>query len=128
MSNKELIMQLSERWADAERAEDSTKLEELVDGDFTLIGPRGFVLNREQWVNRYRGGNLKNESFDWKVESIREYDGTALVQGVQTQKTFYQGQDSSGNFRVTLVAVKNGEDWHLAHIQLSGPLMDMGNR
>ncbi len=124
--SKDQLLELSERWADAERSMDSGKLEQLVDGDFSLIGPRGFVLNREQWVNRYRTGDLKNESFEWNVENVKDYGCTAIVQGVQKQKTSYRGQDSSGSFRVTLVAVEDGEDCHLSHIQLSGPMMEMG--
>ncbi len=122
------IRQLSERWAEAERKMDSNALENIIDGDFSLIGPRGFVLNREQWLNRYKTGDLKNEGFEWKVEDIKDYGCMAVVQGVQTQKTSYRGQDSSGSFRVSLVAVMDGERGHIAHIQLSGPLMEMGQR
>ncbi len=127
MDNQKII-QLSERWAEAERRMDSNALENLIDGDFSLIGPRGFVLNRDQWLNRYKAGDLRNESFDWKVENIKDYGCTAIIEGVQTQKTTYRGQDSSGSFRVSLVAVMDGEESHLAHIQLSGPLMEMGPR
>ncbi len=120
------ITQLSNRWAEAERKMDTNALQTLINGEFSLIGPRGFVLDREQWLNRYKTGDLKNESFDWKVEDVQDYGCTAVIRGIQTQRTSYRGQDSSGSFRVSLVAVMDGDDPHIAHIQLSGPLMEMG--
>ena len=125
MDNQQ-TMPFSQCWAEAERKVDPNTLKYLVNGDFSLIGPFGFVLNREQWLDRYKTGDLKNESFDWKVEGNKDYGCMAVIQGVQTQKTLDRGQDSSGSFRVSLVAMLHGEADHIAHIQLSGPLMEMG--
>ncbi len=41
--------------------------------------------------------------------------------GVQAQQTSYQGQDNSGRFRVTLVAVRPADRWLLANAHI-GPL------
>jgi ketosteroid isomerase-like protein len=41
--------------------------------------------------------------------------------GVLAQETSWQGTDNSGRFRVTVVAVQEGEGWRLAHVHI-GPL------
>ena len=41
--------------------------------------------------------------------------------GVLAQETSWQGTDNPGRFRVTLVAVQEGEGWRLAHVHI-GPL------
>ena len=33
------------------------------------------------------------------------------------------GRDTSGSFRLGLVAIRTGQAWRIAHIQLSGPLI-----
>jgi hypothetical protein len=38
------------------------------------------------------------------------------------QETTFQEHDSSGEFRLGTVAVKQDDDWAIANVQLSGPL------
>ncbi len=128
MCAKDEITELGQRWAQAELKGDYNTLGNMAQPDFTLVGPRGFVLNREQWLDRYRNNSLKNENFSWKEESVREYGDLAIATGVQTQKSTYQGQESSGSFKVTMIFACDHGDWKMVHTQLSGPLMDMGKR
>ena len=116
------VLDLVTRWAEAELGEDATTLEGLLAEDFTGIGPLGFVLTKEQWTGRYRGGDLKNTEFAVLDPQVRSYGDTAVVVGVQQQQNSYQGHDSGGQFRLTLVAVKQAGGWVIANIQLSGPL------
>jgi hypothetical protein len=51
--------------------------------------------------------------------------GMAVVKAVQ-QTTTAMGRDTSGSFRLGLLAVRAGPDWKIAHIQLSGPLIKPG--
>jgi len=50
----------------------------------------------------------------------------AIVESVQRQETTAMGRDTSGSFRVVIVAVRGTDRWAIAHIQLSGPLIDPG--
>jgi hypothetical protein len=52
---------------------------------------------------------------------VRDYGSAAVGIGVLAQETSWQGNDNSGRFRVTLVAVGAGEGWRLAHVHI-GPL------
>ena len=58
------IRQLGERWAAAEVAADTTTLGSIVTDDFRLVGPFGFVLDRQQWLDRYRLGRLRHHGPD----------------------------------------------------------------
>jgi SnoaL-like domain len=57
---------------------------------------------------------------------VRAYGDTAVVDAVQRQKTTARGRDTSGSFRLVSVAVRADQTGRIAHIQLSGPLIDPG--
>jgi uncharacterized protein (TIGR02246 family) len=121
MSEQE-VLDLVQQWATAELKEDADTLGELLAEDFNGIGPLGFVLTKQQWTGRYRGGDLHNTAFDVVDAQVRLYGDTAVVVGVQKQETSFQGHDTGGEFRLTLVAVRRDGGWSVANIQLSGPL------
>lgn len=127
MANEQ-ILDLGRRWTDAELKGDAAALDALLADDFVGIGPRGFVLTRQQWVERYRGRDLKNDAFAWRDVAIRDYGDTVVAVGIQDQRTTYQGNDVSGRFRTTLVCVRQGGDWRIAGWQASGPIPDMPPR
>ena len=123
MSEQE-VQDLVKRWTDVELSGDADAYEELLTADFHGIGPVGFVLNKEQWIGRHRSGTMKNQAFAVNDATVRVYGDTAVVIGVQDQKTTVMERDTSGQFRLTLVAVKQDGKWLLANAQLSGPLVD----
>jgi ketosteroid isomerase-like protein len=122
------IPELVRRWADAESRSDAAALDALMTDDCMLIGPRGFVLDRQQSLERYQSGALRTEAFSWSDVTVREYGATAIVAGIVTQRASYQGRDASGRFRATQVAVQQGGQWKCAGLQFSGPIPDMPAR
>lgn len=121
MSDQE-VLDLVTRWVDAELNEDAEGLDKLLADEFSGIGPLGFVLTKQQWAGRYRGGELKNNAFEVLDPQVKQFGDTAVVLGVQKQETTFQGHDTGGQFRLGLVAVKGADGWSIANIQLSGPL------
>jgi uncharacterized protein (TIGR02246 family) len=119
MSEQE-VSDLVKRYATAELNGDADTYDDLVTDDFQGIGPVGFVLNKQQWVGRL--ANVKNDAFEVKDATVRLYGDTAVVVGVQDQKTTVMGRDTSGQFRLTLTVVKQDGKWAIANAQLSGPL------
>jgi ketosteroid isomerase-like protein len=119
------IPELLRQWADAESRSDADALDALMTDDCTLIGPAGFVLNRQQCLDRYRSGGLKTEAFSWSDVLVREYGPTTIVVGIVKQQASFQGRDASGRFRVTQIAVKQADTWKCAGLQFSGPIPDM---
>jgi ketosteroid isomerase-like protein len=115
----EQVRGLGARWADAEVAGDVDTLDALATGDFRLVGPFGFVLDKQQWLDRYRSGDFATQSLEWHDVDVREYGDTAVAIGTQTQKAAYKGSPSNGDFRITHVFVRTDHDWSIASIQLS---------
>ena len=118
------IMELVRRWADAEGRSDADALDALMTDDCMLVGPRGFVLDREQCLDRYRSGALRTEAFSWSDVSVREYGTAAVVVGIVTQRASHQGQDSSGRFRVTQIAARQAGRWLCAGLQFSSLIQE----
>ena len=115
----EQILELGRRWAEAERRGDADALDALLHEDFVGVGPLGFVLDKRQWLEPRRNGDLKNSTFEWQDPSVRVFGDAAVVIGTQVQESTYQGRDASGRFRVTQVAARSGDRWSLAGMHLS---------
>jgi ketosteroid isomerase-like protein len=116
----EQIGDLGRRWAAAEQQGDTATLEGLITGDFRLVGPLGFVLDRQGWLRRYAtGGGLVTTKLAWTDTDTRVHGDTAITIGVQTQQASYQGNPSNGTFRVTQIALRTPDGWRLAGLHLS---------
>ena len=110
---------LGQEWADAERRGDTASLAGILADDFVGIGPRGFMLTKEQWLARYQSGDLRNASFIVDEVQVRIYGDAAVATGRQTQQGAFQGHDIAGQFRVTQVFVKQQGRWLVAALHLS---------
>lgn len=119
------LQQLAQDWAEAELKGEVSYLDQLLTPDFVGIGPRGFVLNKVQWLDRYRSGSFKYDSLAWQDIQAWVYGDSAVVVGIQNQEATYEGQPSNGKFRGSQFFVKQNGTWRLAAMQLSGPLMEV---
>jgi ketosteroid isomerase-like protein len=113
------VRELGGRWAEAEQRGDVEALDALSTEDFTLVGPLGFVLNKQQWLDRYRTGTLTTHSLVWDEIEVRAYGDAAVAIGCHSQRAEYQGNSADGRFRGTHVAIQRGDDWLLAGVHLS---------
>ena len=120
MTTPDGVLDLVQSWAAAEEKNDAGALEKLLDDEFAGVGPFGFILTRDQWLARFTNG-LANRSFTVTDLQVRDYGTAAVGIGVLAQETSWQGNDNSGRFRVTLVAVRTDDRWRLAHVHI-GPL------
>jgi hypothetical protein len=98
---------------------DTTTLDALATDDFTLVGPVGFVLDKGQWLERYRGGGLRTTALAFEDAVTRVYRDAAIRVGRHVQEAQFQGHPVNGEFRATHIAVRQGDRWRLAGIHLS---------
>lgn len=122
------ILELGARWADAEVAKDLATLDAVAHPDLRLVGPFGFVLDRQQWLDRYQPGQLDTTALTWDDVELRVLGDTAISIGRQRQRASFQGRPSDGDFRITHVFVRNpaaGDGWLIVGIHLS-PIMQPG--
>ena len=117
------VLALGARWAEAEVAGDTGTLDAITTDDFTLVGPFGFVLDKAAWLDRYRSGRFATTALDWHDVSVRQYGDTAVTVGTQTQQAAYEGRANDGDFRISHVFVRQGDEWRLAaaHLSLGSP-------
>lgn len=117
------VLDLVHRWAAAEQRNDPGLLDGVLADGFVGVGPAGFVLTRQQWLDRF-GHGLHNDTFTVEDAEVHEHgDATAVVIGVDAQQTTYGGHDSSGRYRVTVVAARPAETWLVAGVHI-GPLRE----
>jgi ketosteroid isomerase-like protein len=113
------IDELGTRWVAAEIAGDTDTLGSIVTDDFRLVGPYGFVLDKDQWLDRYRSGDFTTTQLTWHDIEIRDYGDTAVAIGTQTQQAAHKGSPSNGDFRISHVFIRHDQRWTIAAIQLS---------
>jgi ketosteroid isomerase-like protein len=118
-ASQQALNYLDRRWTEAEVDGDTTTLDDLATDDFTLVGPAGFVLNKQQWLERYRGGGLNTRSLRFEEGPTRIYGDAAVTIGRWAQEAEYQDHQVNGEFRVTRLAVRDGSGWRLAGLHLS---------
>jgi ketosteroid isomerase-like protein len=115
----EEIKKRVEDWAAAELRGDAASLESALDDDFIGIGPRGFMLTKDQWLERHESGKLRYESIGWDEVQVRIYGDAAVVTGRQSAEGRYEDYDLKDQFRGTLVFVEQQGRWLLAGLHLS---------
>jgi len=119
----EELKQLAEDWASAELRGDTGSLGEILADDFVGVGPRGFMLTKEQWLARHEAGNLRYESFGLDEVGVRLYGDAAVTVCRQSAEGVYEDEngryDIHEQFRATLVFVRQQGRWLLAGLQLS---------
>ena len=120
MTTTDDVLELVTNWAKAEEANDPAALDRLLAGGFVGVGPLGFVLGRDQWLARF-GNGLENRAFAVEDAEVHDHGAAAVIVAVLAQETSFRGGDSSGRFRLTLVAVRTGDRWRLAGAHI-GPL------
>jgi ketosteroid isomerase-like protein len=112
------IMQTGQQWAAAESSGDAETLAGLVTDDFQVVGPVGFVLDRQQYLGRYQGG-FAPESVTWDEVTVRDYGAAAVSIATVTQRASFGGQRADGQFRVGHLFVRTGDRWQIANVQYS---------
>lgn len=103
-STTDAIHELGDRWVAAELAGDTATLAATVPDDFRLVGPYGFVLDKEQWLDRYRSGDFTTTALSWHDVDVRQHGDAAIAIGTHTQEAAYRGMPNDGNYRSTHVA------------------------
>ncbi len=117
------LNKLVEDWANAELAGDTDFLRATLADDFVGVGPRGFTLTKEEWLDRHETGTLQYGSFRLDELGMRLYGDAAVAVCRQDADGVYEDEngryDIQEQFRATLVFVKQQGRWRLAGLQLS---------
>lgn len=114
------VKALGQRFAQAQTQGDTDALDQLLANDFKLVGPLGFVLDKDAWLSQFRSGALVVKSVSWEEVQVRDYGAVAIAIGRQTQQTEYQGRPAPvSELRVTQVLLRDRDRWVLAGLHFS---------
>jgi ketosteroid isomerase-like protein len=107
-------------WAAAEQAGDTGAVGALLTDDFVGVGPLGFALPKEAWIERL-AGDLHYEAFALSDLAVREHGDTALVTATHSARGDYAGTPLPEALRASLALVREGKDggWLLAGLHFS---------
>jgi hypothetical protein len=111
------VRAVQDRFDRAELTGDRETLRELIADDFLSIGPRGFVLDKQQWIDRH--GEFSYQQLDTSEVDVRHHGDTAVVRNVQRNQATYRDQHVAVDTRVSQVWVRQDERWRLVAIQFS---------
>ena len=114
------LAELGENLRRAELLGDVVVLGDVLAPDFRGIGPRGFILTKEDWLAKHRTGDLKYEAFERSEMTVRTYGDAAIMTSRESTKAFYKGREvPGGDYRAPHVFVRQRGRWRLAGVQLS---------
>jgi ketosteroid isomerase-like protein len=108
---EKLILQLEADWANALVNADQVVLDRIVASDWMFTDPAGHLFTKAQVVADLKSGTMDFVSFHNDDLQVRVYGDTAIVYGLETEKSSYQGKDISGQYRFTDVFVKRDGRW-----------------
>jgi hypothetical protein len=111
------VRAVQHRFDRAELDADRETLRELIAEDFLSIGPRGFVLDKSQWIDRH--DRFTYHRLETSEIDVRSYGDTAVVRDVQRNQATYGDQQVAVTTRVGQVWIRRHGGWRLVAIQFS---------
>ncbi len=113
------IKQLEHDWSDAVKSADADKLNQILADDWTGIFYDGTKATKKEYIESYKSGKSKLESFEFGPMDVKVLGNVSVVQGSDTEKSTTDGKDSSGKYAWTDVFVKRGDKWEVVRSQLA---------
>ena len=111
------VKQLEKDWLAAEKAGDADKLGQILAEDWVALGPDGKTVDKKEYVEGYKSGKAKMTSNEIGPMSVKVLGNVAVVQGSDTEKSSYEGKDSSGKYVWTDVFEKRDGKWQVVRSQ-----------
>jgi len=112
------ITRMLDTWKEAERTGDAERLGGLLTDDFIGIGPVGFMLAKDAWLDRF-GPDLHYDRLDLDEVSVRTNGETTIVVAHQHAGGVARGNPVPPDTRVSFVVVPDGGEPCIAGIQYS---------
>jgi len=106
-------------WTAREARGDTAALDSLLAEDFTAVGPLGFILSKQDWLDRHRNGALMYQAVGLEDVRLRVHGDTAVAIALQTAQGAYQGHLVPAALRTTVVLTHEHGRWQLAVAHMS---------
>jgi hypothetical protein len=98
-------------------AGESATLSELVAPHCRIIGPKGFIVAKDEWIDVHSSGVYEQLLLRTVESELFDYGDTAIRSDIQQSECIYHGEYITGLFRVLSVWVRSEAGWQLAATQ-----------
>jgi Domain of unknown function (DUF4440) len=117
MPVKETVRSLQDRVNAALLESDWETLNDLVAPEARIIGPKGFMIDRDEWIGVHQGSEYQQVRLQPTETDLRTYDRAGIRVDIVDSECIYKGETHAGRFRVTQVWVSDHDRWQLAAVQ-----------
>jgi ketosteroid isomerase-like protein len=119
-TSEQEVRQMIEKYRTAILQRDIATLEKIWADDYVFVNAAGDVLTKPERLANIKSGATTLDSIKEEENvTIRVYQNSAVTTSRVTLKGQYSGQPVSGEYRSTLVWIKNPEGWQLVSNQLT---------
>ncbi len=108
---EQTLMQMERDWNQATLTKDYKTLNRIMAEDWVGIDFKGVTTTKAESIAELKAGESRNESVELGDMTVRVYGNSAVVIGSDTEKSRYQGKDSSGKYAWMDVFVKRNGRW-----------------
>ena len=111
------LMQMERDWTQAGLKKDAASLDKIIADDWVAIGFDGKTVTKAEVMADLKSGASATQSVELGTMKVRVFGNTAVVTGSDTEKSTYNGKDSSGKYVWTDVFVMRQGRWQAAASQ-----------
>ena len=116
-SAEQAVRQLFDELVSSYAKNDAAVPARILADDFTFTNPFGEVMTKEQRIGEIKPGGVMFDSYSADDVNVRVYGDTAVVTSRATLAGKRGDQVLSGQYRVTSVFVKKGDNWQVVAAQ-----------
>lgn len=110
-ADKAAITKLEQEWPVAFVKKDTAKMLSMGTPDCWFITSSGQIIALRDFVNDVKSGVYTVQSMHIDDLKVRVYGDSAVVFGLETEKSRYKGKDASGQYRFVDTWLKRNGQW-----------------
>ncbi|HET8666217.1 MAG TPA: nuclear transport factor 2 family protein [Nocardioides sp.] len=96
---------------------DRTTLGHLVPDDCRIVGPKGYLIDKQEWIEAHDSGVYEQVMLRVEHTELTVRDDLAVRCDLQRSECLFRGETITGLFRVLNVWARDHDAWQLVGIQ-----------
>jgi ketosteroid isomerase-like protein len=111
------LKRLEQAYGDAIQAADTTRLDQILDDDWTELTSTAGILKKRELLDDLASGKYRLESFEMGPMYVKVLGDIAVVQGSASEKRILDGKEGSRRSVWMDVFAKRGDGWVVVRSQ-----------
>jgi ketosteroid isomerase-like protein len=122
-NGEQQVRKLEREWLDALVKRDGDYLQKLEAEDFTMTGPDGKLLSKDEDIKSTMSGNMVYEDIKLDDLKVRLHGETSIATGIGSVQAHSKDESMNGKYSSTDVFVKMNGEWKAvaAHVTVVAP-------